>query len=187
MKMQHAVAAALFGLGAHAAHAASEGGDTWSSVAAQAGVPWSPIAAVASTPAFARDPYAAAAAGEDGDTWSAVLGLRAARSAPVVVATTASLAGLARAPDSPYGSPATPDAADRAVRLAPGMRSIDASWGERIVFIAPDEHGMQRSFAWRFDVSPMQTHIDLNGVAPSDFASQGVRVFVAARPEYRGG
>jgi hypothetical protein len=147
MKLNPALAAALVGLGIQAAHAASEGGDTWSSVAA----------------------------------------LSHARPASVVVATTASLFGMAPVAESAYGSPAAPEGADRVVRLAPGMRSIDAAWGERIVFVTADPQGRPRSFAWRFDVSPMQTHIDLNEVAPSDFPAQGIRVFVAARPEYRGG
>jgi hypothetical protein len=147
MKIKLALTAALIGLGSHAAYAASEGGDTWTSVA----------------PA----PHA--------------------RSTPIMVATIAGLDGLLHAGGSPYGTPTAPEASDRVVLLGPGMRSIDVAYGERVTFMSNDGHGVRRSFAWRFDVSPMNTHVDLNDVAPPEFPAGGIRVFVAAQPEYRGG
>jgi hypothetical protein len=149
MKMHHAVVAALIGLGANAAFAASEGGDTWSSVA--------PTNYSGSKPGIA-------------------------------VATIGKLNGLqSEERPSGKGTPATADGADRIVQLSPSVRWVTVPYGERVTFNSPDEHGAQRSFAWRFDVAPARSFVDLDDVAPADFPSHGVRVFVAEPPEYRGG
>jgi len=148
MKMQRAVVAALIGLGASAAFAASEGGDTWSSVAPKS--------------------YSG--------------------SAPVMtVATVGKLNTLQSEHSSGKGTPATADAADRIVQLSPSMRWVNVAYGERVAFNIVDAQGAQRSFVWRFDVAPARSFVDLDEVAPADFPSHGVRVFVAEQPEYRGG
>jgi len=148
MKMQHAVAATLIGLGAHTAFAASEGGDTWSSVAPK----------------------------------------QYSGSVPMMtVATIGKLNGLQSERTSGKGTAVVSDTSDRIVQLSPSTHWVSVAYGERVTFNLADDHGAQRSFAWRFDVSPARSFVDLDDVAPSDFPSHGVRVFVAEEPEYRGG
>jgi hypothetical protein len=148
MRMQYAVAAALIGLGAHTAFAASEGGDTWSSVA--------PTSYSGSVPR-------------------------------ITVATIGKLNGLLSERSSGKGTEVVGDTSDRIVELTPSTRWVSVAYGERVMFNVADDHGAQQSFAWRFDVSPVRSFVDLGDVAPSDFPSHGVRVFVAQDPKYRGG
>jgi hypothetical protein len=148
MKMQIAVAVALIGLGANAAFAASEGGDTWSAVAPKS--------------------YSG--------------------SAPIMtVATIGKLNYLQSERTSGKGTAVVADDSDRIVQLNPATRWVSVAYGERVTFNASDERGAPQSFAWRFDVSPARSFVDLDDVAPSAFPSHGVRVFVAEAPEYRGG
>jgi Heavy-metal resistance protein CzcE len=148
MKMQHAIVAALIGLGAHAAFAASEGGDTWSSVAPRQ---------------------------------------YSGRSTAITVATIGKLPAHQADEPTGKGTPATQAGSDRIVQLNPAMRWVSVAYGERVTFNVADEYGTQRSFAWRFDVSPARSFVDLDDVAPADFPSHKVRVFVAEESNYRGG
>jgi hypothetical protein len=148
MKTHHAVAVALIGLGSHAAFAASEGGDTWSSVAPKRYSGYAPV---------------------------------------ITVATIGKLGNLQADRTTGKGTPTQPDASDRIVQLTPSMRWVDVGYGERVTFKVADESGAQRSFAWRFDMSPARSNVDLQDVAPADFPCHGVRVFVAPQPEYHGG
>ncbi|HEX4598246.1 MAG TPA: CzcE family metal-binding protein [Burkholderiaceae bacterium] len=148
MKMPQAVVAALIGLGAQAAFAASEGGDTWSSVAPTRYSGVKPV---------------------------------------MTVATVGKLNTLQSERTSGKGTQVVSDTSDRIVQLSPSMRWVTVAYGERVTFNTADEHGAPRSFAWRFDVSPARSSVDLDDVAPADFPSHGVRVFVSEQAEYRGG
>ena len=148
MKMQFAVVAALIGLTSHGAFAASEGGDTWSSIEPKRFSGYAPM---------------------------------------MSVATIGKLNHLQAERTSAKGTPVVPDASDRIVQLSASTRWVDVAYGERVTFMVTDDHGTQRSFAWRFDVSPARSSVDLADVAPPDFPVSGVRVFVAEALEYRGG
>jgi ferric-dicitrate binding protein FerR (iron transport regulator) len=88
---------------------------------------------------------------------------------------------------SVYGTPAEGDFTDRTVRLGSGSRWINVAYGETVRFIVTGENGSERSFAWRFDVSPVLTHVDLSEVAPAHLPAQNLRVFVAPGSRSRGG
>jgi hypothetical protein len=127
-------------------------------------------------------------ASEGGDTWSALGSQATARSTPSpVVATTAPLSSLQRDYPSVYGTPAEADSADRIVRVSRSLHSVNVAYGETVKFIVDGENGSERSFTWRFDVSPVLTHVDLSEVAPADLPERNVRVFVAPDSRYRGG
>jgi len=188
MKMRLVMAATFAGLCSHAAFAASEGGDTWSELQPQP-VAGSTRALTISTSATLTSPQGfPVPASEGGDTWSALHSQATARSnRSPVVATTAPLSSLLRDYPGTYGTPAQPDSADRIVRLSRSLRSVDVAYGETVKFIVDAENGAERSFAWRFDVSPVLSHVDLSDVAPADLPAQNVRVFVAPDSRYRGG
>jgi hypothetical protein len=132
--------------------------------------------------------YAALAASEGGDTWSDLQpSRRADRDRLPVVATTANLSTLRRDQPSVYGSPAEADSADRTIRLSPDLHWINVGYGETVRFVVRDGSGPERSFAWRFNVSPALSHVDLSEVAPADFLGHDVRVFVAEDERYSGG
>jgi len=86
----------------------------------------------------------------------------------------------------PYGTPARPDSAARVVRLSGSSHWVNVAYGETVNFIAGGGNEPERSFAWRFDVSPDLTHVNLGDVAPADFPRQNVRVFVGRDPRYSG-
>ena len=191
MKMHLAMTAALAALCSHAAFAASEGGDTWSAVQPQA-VGRSPRPLAITTSASFPSPQGfPVPASEGGDTWSALNSQATARSNPSpAVATTAPLSTLQRDyPDyrTAYGTPAEADSPDRIVRLSRGLHSLNVAYGETVKFVVDGENGSERSFTWRFDVSPALTQVDLSEVAPADLPAQNVRVFVAPDSRYRGG
>jgi hypothetical protein len=73
------------------------------------------------------------------------------------------------------------------VRLGPGSHSINVAYAESVEFIAQTEGGAERSFSWRFDVSPVRSYVDLSEVAPADFPYRNLRVFVAPDARYSGG
>ena len=188
---KHLVLAAAFaGLCSHA-FARYDGGDTWSELERQA-APRStqPLVTAMIAPLSAQRDYLYGAPGryDGGDTWSAVEPTSAASSTPsLVVATTAPLSTLQRDYPSIYGTPAEADSADRIVRVSGSARSINVAYGETVKFIVDGENGSARSFAWRFDVSPSLSHVDLDDVAPAGLPARDVRVFVAPDSRYRGG
>ena len=191
MKMHLVMTAAFAALCSHAAFAASEGGDTWSAVQPQA-VARSPrpLTIPTSAPMYSPEGFPVQSS-EGGDTWSAVQPQATAGSKKSsAYATTAPLSTLQRDhPDytSAYGTPAQPDSADRIVRVSRSLRSVNVAYGETVKFIVDGENGSERSFTWRFDVSPAMSHVDLSEVAPADVPAQNVRVFVAPDSTYRGG
>jgi hypothetical protein len=190
MKM-HLVLAAFAAVCSHAAFAASEGGDTWSEMQPQPVARSTRPFTITDTPLSTSPQGFPVPASEGGDTWSVVQSLANARSTQSpVVATTAPLSSLQRdypSYPSPYGTPAQLDSANRIVRLSPSLHAVNVAYGETVRFIVDAENGSQRSFAWRFDVSPVVSHVDLSEVAPADLPAQNVRVFVAPDSRYRGG
>jgi hypothetical protein len=78
------------------------------------------------------------------------------------------------------------DSSARIVRLSGNSHWVNVAYGETVNFIIDDSDGSERSFAWRFDVSPDLNHVDLRDVAPVDFPSENVRVFVGPDPRYGG-
>ena len=188
MKMHLALTAAFVGLCSHAAFAASEGGDTWSELQPQPVAGSSQGFRRATTPSLTTPQGFPIAASEGGDTWSALKPKSAAPStSSLVVATTAPLRTLRRDYPSMYGTPAEADSADRIVRVSGSARSINVAYGETVTFVVSGENGSERSFAWRFDVSPSLSHVDLDEVAPTGLAARNLRVFVAPDSRYRGG
>lgn len=189
MKMNLVLAAMLAGLSSHAAFASSEGGDTWSELEPKA-YSGSVQPVTVSGPVSVEhrvNLVAAPAASEGGDTWSALESKSDSTALPSLkVATTASLSTLQHENASVYGTPAQVDTADRIVRLGPDSHWVNVAYGESVEFIAQGENGAQRSFAWRFDVSPTTNYVDLSQMAPADFPDQNVRVFVAPDPRYSG-
>ena len=190
MKMQIVVAAALAAMMSHAAFAANEGGDTWSELQPQpqAGSIQTPTAAASQASSAVQRGFPMTAS-EGGDTWSELQSNLFTSPTPahaLAVATTASLNTLRDAGDGTYGEPAQVSSADRTVRLESGTQSINIENGDSVAFIAQDDKGAERSFAWHFDVSPVLDHVDLSQVAPADFPQQNLRVFVAPDPHYTG-
>jgi hypothetical protein len=147
------------------------------------------VATTASSSSVQRDYlYDAPLRYDGGDSWSALVPKSGAPStqSPVLV-TTAPLSSLQRDYPSVYGTPAQPDSADRIMRLSASSHSVNVAYGETVKFIVIGENGSERSLAWRFDVSPAMSHVDLSDVAPADFSARNVRVLVAPDARYRGG
>ena len=96
------------------------------------------------------------AASEGGDTWSA------------------------------YGSPVDSPKVERVVHLGPDSHWVNVGYGETIRFVAHNGNATDRSFTWRFDVSPEVNYVDLSKVAPAGFPARNVRVFVSPNPLYAG-
>jgi Heavy-metal resistance protein CzcE len=86
-----------------------------------------------------------------------------------------------------YGTPAELGSADRIVTLGPGAQSVHVEHGQTVKFIVRVKSDQERSFAWRFDGSPIANDIDLSQVAPADYPVHGVHVFVASDSRSRGG
>ena len=137
--------------------------------------------------------HAALAASEGGDTWSElqpqpfVASDHAASDRDVVVATTANLSDLrSDQPNPAFGTPVQDAVADRIVQLGSGSQWVNVAYGESVEFVVPGGSGPERSFTWRFDVSPAVTEVDLSKVAPAQFLDHEVQVFVAPNPLYNG-
>jgi hypothetical protein len=192
MKMHLVLAAAFAGLCSHAAFARYDGGDTWSELepaaVARSTHPLT-VATYASSGSVQRDYlYGEPARYDGGDTWSTLEPKSHTGSKQsLTVATTGPLSSLQHDYPSVYGTPAQPDSTDRIVRLSGSARSVNVAYGETVKFIVIDQSGAERSFAWRFDVSPAMSHVDLNDVSPADLPAQDVRIFVAPDSRYRGG
>jgi hypothetical protein len=190
MKMHLVLAATFAGLSSHAALASSEGGDTWSVLEPTPYVHPAQALTVPTPGSVSsqrrEDKGAALGRSEGGDTWSAVApeSTGASPTESLTVATTAPLSSLQRENPSVYGTPAQADSADRIVRMESDPHSMNVAYGETVEFIAQGEDGAQRSFTWRFDVSPAMSYVDLSEVAPADFPDRKLRVFVAEDPRY---
>jgi hypothetical protein len=86
-----------------------------------------------------------------------------------------------------YGTPATATSADRTIYVGPNSHRLNVAYGETVRFVAESGNVPERSFTWRFDVVPEGTSVDLSKVAPADFPSHNVQVFVSPDPLYVGG
>jgi hypothetical protein len=93
---------------------------------------------------------------------------------------------LKRDNPSVYGTPAEPDSADRIVRLGPDSKSVKVAYGETVKFIVETNGGPERSFAWRFDMSPAMSQVDLKDVAPADLLDHDVRVLIVVDSRHGG-
>jgi|SRR5471032_518267 len=80
-----------------------------------------------------------------------------------------------------YGRHALIANAEREIVIDASTKWINVTNGET-VRITKDG----KSFTWRFDVLGDETSFHLSEIAPADFKVDGVRVFVAANPTYRG-
>jgi len=130
---------------------------------------------------------AALAASEGGDTWSKLQpGPLADTQRFPAVATTGNLSVLRRDNASVYGTPADADSADRSVQLGSYSHWVNVGYGESVRFLVLDGDGTERSFAWRFDVAPAVSEVDLSEVAPTGFPAHNVQVFVAEDPRFNG-
>jgi len=98
-----------------------------------------------------------------------------ARAAP---ARPASITAPARDVGGGFGTPVDPDRVERTLRLRPGARWANVAYGESVRFVVRDRDGSDRSLAWRFDVGPDVTYVDLRNLAPAGFPLDSVRVYV---------
>jgi hypothetical protein len=198
MKMHVLTAAVLAALASGTALAASEGGDTWSELRSSGLVTSAQSSVVANAASGSVQPStqpsvsdaSTQAASEGGDTWSAVQPspLVAASDTPLLVATTASLSTLrTQQQPSVYGTLVEDTSADRTVRIGPHSHWVNVGYGDTVRFVVDDSSGAERSFMWKFDVSPEVSEVDLDKVAPADFLHHQVQVFVTPNPLYSGG
>jgi len=86
-----------------------------------------------------------------------------------------------------YGTPATATSDDRTVYVGPNSHSVNVAYGETVRFVAKSGDAAERSFTWKFDVLPEGITVDLSKLAPADFPSYKVRVYVSPDPLYVGG
>ena len=86
-----------------------------------------------------------------------------------------------------YGSPVTTTSVDRTVHVGPNSQRLNVAYGETVRFVAESGNGSERSFTWRFDALPEGVSVELSQLAPADFPSPNVRVFVSPDPLYAGG
>jgi hypothetical protein len=86
-----------------------------------------------------------------------------------------------------YGTPATATSGDRTVHLGPNSHKLNVAYGETVRFVAGGADAPERSFGWRFDVIPEGNSFDLSRVAPADFPTYSLRVYVGPDPLYAGG
>jgi hypothetical protein len=113
--------------------------------------------------------------------------------AATVLATLASTATLAASEGGDtwsrfaYGTPATATSGDRTVYVGPNSHRVNVAYGETVRFVAKGGDAAERSFTWRFDVMPEGISVDLSKLAPADFPSYDVRIYVSPDPLYVGG
>ncbi len=113
--------------------------------------------------------------------------------AMVLVATLASTAARAASEGGDtwsrfaYGTPSTAPTVDRTLHVGSNSQKINVAYGETVRFVAESGNGPERSFTWRFDALPEGVSVDLSKLAPADFPSHNVRVFVSPDPLYAGG
>jgi hypothetical protein len=86
-----------------------------------------------------------------------------------------------------YGTPATATSDDRTIYVGPNSHRVEVAYGETVRFVAEGGDAAERSFTWRFNVVPEGISVDLSKLAPADFPSYHVRVYVSPDPLYVGG
>jgi|GEM_PF-330803 len=94
-----------------------------------------------------------------------------------------SAAGAADMAETPaqYGRHALSANAEREIVIDAGTKWVNVSNGETVRFTKDG-----KSFTWRFEVLGNESSFHLSQIAPADFKVDGLRVFVAANPTYRG-
>ncbi len=113
--------------------------------------------------------------------------------AAVVLATLASTGALAESEGGDtwsrfaYGSATTAKSVDRTIYVGSNLQRLNVAYGETVRFVAESGNAPERSFTWRFDALPEGVSVDLSKLAPADFPSHNVRVFVSPDPLYAGG
>lgn len=198
MKTQVLTAAVLAALVSRVALAASEGGDTWSEVQPAQQSTYSVLQSASSVDPASLALGAAFEGSEGGDTWSSVQALRGTSGQQIAQGRLGSssteytsLAGGSEGGDTwsrfAYGTPATGTSGDRTVYVGPNSHTLNVAYGETVRFVAESGNAPERSFGWRFDVTPEGASFALSRVAPVDFASHNLRVFVSPDPLYAGG
>jgi hypothetical protein len=88
--------------------------------------------------------------------------------------------GLSGTPTD-YGSIAAAQSANREITLDANSKFINVDNGETVTI-----HNGGKSFTWTFQTFPGTSSFDLKAIAPQDFDTAGVRVYVASNPLYRG-
>lgn len=79
-----------------------------------------------------------------------------------------------------YGSVASDQAADKQITLTAATKWVNVTDGETVRFVMDD-----KAFTWHFETFPGDTNFDFAVIAPPGFASQKIRVYVAASELYR--
>lgn len=104
--------------------------------------------------------------------------------AAIIVATLIPVTASAHAGGSrsgaPLGQSANTGAAMRIVDLSTGSQSVNVKQGDIITFTAAG-----KSFTWQFDTLRPDTNFKLADIAPKDFDTRNVMVYVAPHPLYR--
>jgi hypothetical protein len=85
---------------------------------------------------------------------------------------------------STFGTPVQSQKVDRTVHVEPHSRWANVNYGETVRFVAQSGDGSEKSFAWRFNVSPEVNSVDLSTVAPANFPRSELRVYVEPDPRY---
>lgn len=80
-----------------------------------------------------------------------------------------------------YGRHALAATADREIVIDAGTKWVNVTNGETVRFTKDG-----KSFTWHFQTVGDETSFQLSQIAPADFKVEGLRVFVAADPTYRG-
>jgi len=79
-----------------------------------------------------------------------------------------------------YGQNVPANATRKEIVVTPQTKWVNVTDGDTVRFVA-DGH----SFTWHFSTYPNTTHLDLASIAPRDFQSSKVVVYVAQNPLYR--
>jgi hypothetical protein len=81
-----------------------------------------------------------------------------------------------------YGQAVNTGAVDRVINLDAGTQYVNVTNGETVQF---NLNG-QAAFTWHFDTFSNETSFELSKIAPATAGVEGVRVYVASNPLYRG-
>src|SRR5471030_418950 len=115
-----------------------------------------------------------------------MLNFKRASALLLTIGVSALFAGVAQAAapsgtSADFGSAASAIAAERQIDLSAATKSINVNDGETVCFTANG-----KSFTWHFDTYANQGAFDLSKIAPADVMVNGVHVYVASNPVYRG-
>ena len=95
-------------------------------------------------------------------------------------ATSAIAAGPTGTP-ADYGSSAPHAAAQRSIELQPDTRHINVTRGETVTIARAGQR-----FTWHVQTFSNKTVFALAAIAPQDMPVDGIKVYVAANPQYAG-